>query len=453
MLIVLSPKFKFGIDRHILIPFLAVCLRLIPVTADLSYIIVALYSLTGRRQIIESIFLSWFFTFLNNEITPPTLFDFFNRYLIILTCFISVLIRANLRKSEEVTIITTALGIFFIIHSIFFSQIPELSILKASIWILYIVTLLLAWNGMSYLEYNESKRWIVSFIFIIVLASLFIFFFSDVGYSLNSSYFQGILNHPQALGLTAAGSASLIISQLLSQKSNKLYQFLKIFICFYLIFLSGSRTAALALIFALSICLFIFFITNFNKIISIHKISFNIFKFLSLIIFLVFIGIFIFQYQDSIGTLTQSFINKTEKINVENIFSAYFTSRKVLFEPMLMNIFDKPFSGIGFGIASDPLSMNIKKILGIPISAPIEKGILPLAILEEVGVFGLFLFIVWIFILLIRANTNSFGSFFILITLLMFNLGEAGLFSPNGFGMLYLILLTLVVTKPIKINK
>ena len=39
---------------------------------------------------------------------------------------------------------------------------------------------------------------------------------------------------------------------------------------------------------------------------------------------------------------------------------------------------------------------------------------------------------------------------FVLITLFMFNLGEAGLFSPNGFGMLYLILLTSVVTKPIK---
>ena len=64
----------------------------------------------------------------------------------------------------------------------------------------------------------------------------------------------------------------------------------------------------------------------------------------------------------------------------------------------------------------------------------------------------LFFFAIWILMLLIRANTNGSGSLFVLITLFMFNLGEAGLFSPNGFGMLYLILLTSVVTKPIKIN-
>ena len=157
-------------------------------------------------------------------------------------------------------------------------------------------------------------------------------------------------------------------------------------------------------------------------------------------------------FNNTVMSVFSNFVMKTDKINFNNLLLSYKSSRSVLYEPMIDNIIKNPKKGIGFGVASDPSSMRIKYFKNIPVSAPIEKGILPLLILEEVGIYGFVFFAIWILMLLIRANTNGSGSLFVLITLFMFNLGEAGLFSPNGFGMLYLILLTSVVTKPIKIN-
>ena len=93
-------------------------------------------------------------------------------------------------------------------------------------------------------------------------------------------------------------------------------------------------------------------------------------------------------------------------------------------------------------------NMDIKYFKGIPVSAPIEKGILPLAILEEVGVFGFIFFMIWILILIRLAINNSFRTLIVLLTILLFNLGEAGLFSANGYGMLYLIVITSIITRP-----
>jgi hypothetical protein len=115
---------------------------------------------------------------------------------------------------------------------------------------------------------------------------------------------------------------------------------------------------------------------------------------------------------------------------------------------MIANIVEYPMTGIGFGLGSEPLSMNVKYFKGIPISAPIEKGILPLMVLEEIGIFGFLFFLIWILILSLKAIAISFSSTLILLTILLLNLGEAGLFSPNGFGMLYLILITMSITLP-----
>jgi hypothetical protein len=146
-------------------------------------------------------------------------------------------------------------------------------------------------------------------------------------------------------------------------------------------------------------------------------------------------------------------MTKAEQVNIDNIATAYKNSREVLYKPMIANIIENPLIGIGFGLASDPQAMNIKYFHGIPISAPIEKGVLPLAILEEVGVYGFIFFMIWVLIIIRRAIADSFASLIVLLTFLLFNLGEAGLFSPNGLGMLYLIVMTSVITKSKLIKK
>lgn len=64
-------------------------------------------------------------------------------------------------------------------------------------------------------------------------------------------------------------------------------------------------------------------------------------------------------------------------------------SRGFLIARMFSNIEEHPFVGIGFGVSSTPEEMNITydPIFGAPLSAPVEKGVLPVAIIEEFGFF------------------------------------------------------------------
>jgi O-antigen ligase len=442
MLIALGSNFKFSLNSHVWFPLLAVILRLIPLTADFSYLILAGYALLGRRQIIEALLLSWLFSMLSPKIIPVAGYEGFFRYIIILACFFSILLRANFKKFHKLTFVTCGLGIFLILHAVFFSQVTTISFLKALNWTLVIVILFLAWKGMDSLEYENTKKWTKRFLLIILLFSIPTLLIPKIGFSVNSVYFSGILNHPQAFGMTAIALGALFIGQLSAQNKSTLLPFIITIICISLAIISGSRTAGLALLLAVIISFLLFPILTIRKIKSLFDFKKN--KLLIGIIFfllIIILGPFIFN-------LITIFITKTNKSTVDSIMDAFIKSRAILYEPMIYNILEHPLKGIGFGLASDFTNMDIKYFKGIPVSAPIEKGVLPLAMLEEVGVFGFIFFIIWILILVRYSIANGFSDTIVLLTILLFNLGEAGLFSPNGYGMLYLVLLASATTKP-----
>ena len=209
--------------------------------------------------------------------------------------------------------------------------------------------------------------------------------------------------------------------------------------------MSETRTALVALVFAFLISVVFVFLSNRYSFKSFSPaIESKRFFFIGLILIL-------FLIIDSLQfNLVDYFISKSNQADVEGLIDAFIVSRSVLYEPMIANIVVKPFTGIGFGIASDYLSMDIVRdpILGLPISAPIEKGVTPLMVLEEVGIIGFILFAIWIWILIRRSIVNGASAFLVMTTLLLLNLSEATLFSPGGAGLLILILLSSSATKP-----
>ena len=72
----------------------------------------------------------------------------------------------------------------------------------------------------------------------------------------------------------------------------------------------------------------------------------------------------------------------------------------------------------------------------------LKKGVLPIAIIEELGATGAFVFFAWLLVALRRSAHVGANKFAIMLTLLLVNLGEYMLFSVGGMGMLLLILLT-----------
>jgi O-antigen ligase len=113
-------------------------------------------------------------------------------------------------------------------------------------------------------------------------------------------------------------------------------------------------------------------------------------------------------------------------------------SRGNAIEKSWKNFQENPVFGIGFGTASDPednkgLGGNIG---GIAFSAPVEKGFLPSATLEENGLIGTFFLLVFMGMLLRGClKKKNFTGLCIFLTCIFVNIGEMIFFSMGGIGL------------------
>lgn len=111
------------------------------------------------------------------------------------------------------------------------------------------------------------------------------------------------------------------------------------------------------------------------------------------------------------------------------------------------NFVEHPLTGTGFGVnpAGDFVEAPVT-FLGIPISAPVEKGFLPTAVLEEVGIPGALAFLALLGALVRQAYRAGDSVWLaVLLTCLFVNLGEAVFFSMGGLGLLFWIWIGLAV--------
>lgn len=74
--------------------------------------------------------------------------------------------------------------------------------------------------------------------------------------------------------------------------------------------------------------------------------------------------------------------------------------------------------------------------MGIPVSATVEKGFMPTAVLEETGVLGAVLILVLLAFLVVPvARYGDIVAFWILSTALLLNFGEMIFFTMGGNGL------------------
>ena len=235
-------------------PLIAIFFRINTNTADLSYLILAIYALFGKQQVIQALILSWFFTIIN-PIAPNVELKSLFRYVVIFSCFFTIYLKTSFTKFDYLTLFTLFFGMFILFHSFFFSKVPDVSILKILSWMIVMILLLKAWSDLDFKEHQDMQKWVVKFLVLIALVGLPTFFIKEIGYQRNFSGFQGILNHPQALGITISLLSSILIGELFSQKKPSFLIFTIIIICCLMIILSKTRTAGLSLVLAIGISL------------------------------------------------------------------------------------------------------------------------------------------------------------------------------------------------------
>jgi hypothetical protein len=117
---------------------------------------------------------------------------------------------------------------------------------------------------------------------------------------------------------------------------------------------------------------------------------------------------------------------------------AYESSRGYFIREMQSNIEQRPFQGVGLGIDSQVhlMDVRVEERTGIPISAAVEKGVMWIAIFEELGlILGTFV-LAWVLWGLFRAGGAGAALCTASIAYFLTNFGEATFFSLSGFGML-----------------
>jgi O-antigen ligase len=113
-------------------------------------------------------------------------------------------------------------------------------------------------------------------------------------------------------------------------------------------------------------------------------------------------------------------------------FYAVFESRMPLIESSWRVFVQRPWTGIGFGTSIDPQFVANATLF----SAPTEKGFLPTALLEEVGIIGALPFAVFLIAFFVHywkiRNIIALG---MMACLLLLNLGEMMFFALGGMGL------------------
>jgi len=429
---------------YAVLPVLAIVMRIASTpTANFSYLVIASYALLGRAQAIQALALSWLFGMLNPGIAAEATWSSTGRYAVLAAAAVSVFYRSGVwlrptRISWPVQM-TLLLGVFLVVHSLLFSSIKDVSVLKAISWTLAASTLLAAWSGLSVNERNNVSRQLFAGLIILLVCSLPLLSM-PVGYLRNGTGFQGVLGHPQVFGPTMALLGAWAAGRILSERKPS-WWFVALFVaCLILVVLSEARTAGISLM--LGVAIAIIFAYSFSGG-SIRKAlpglrgkRIYIVACLTLVLLLVNGAMF--------SQKLDAYISKSGRADVTSIAEAYALSRGPKIEDMWVNIQDKPFLGIGFGIASKPEQMQVVRdpLLGLPIGASIEKGVLPLAVLEELGVLGFLLVALWLWNLIrCAARRGGFTSLTVLFVALLINMGESVLFSPGGMELLVLIMI------------
>ncbi len=429
-------------------PVLSVTLRIVsPETTSLSYFVLAIYALMGRSAVVQALFTSWFITMLSPAIAPESSADAIGRYAVIAAAVLSILLRLNLLRGKLVikrhTAATLVLGVFLVLHASIFSSLPEVSILKSVSFIIVFVALLSAWSGLNYMERRNTEIFVFGGMVLIVLFSV-PFLMNDIGYLRNGTGFQGVLNHPQAFGPLAAILGAWLGGRFLRLKEFPLWQTFLLVICLVFVVESEARTAAGAFVLGLGLpFLYILFFGSAKLGTALPGVFTKRF-----VCAVWVVGIGLIAFGIVVFTQIDNFILKSGRSEGRNLTEAFWSSRGGLVEAMLDNIKTKPISGIGFGLSSDPDTMVVKRdpYLNLPISASVEKGVTPLAVVEELGVIGGICFAYYFTTLVRRSARSGFIALVVISAALATNLGESTLFSPNGFGMLLMVLVSWAAT-------
>ena len=327
-----------------------------------------------------------------------------------------------------------------------FSSIQEspavvISLMKVAELFCGVTAVLIAYNHVKPSQLVSLHRWLITLGLTVIGISGLLLVRPAIALG-GDGGLQGLLNQPQALGIFMAPFAAWAITGvlLMKRRSTRLELWIALLIT-ALIILSKARTAG----FGAGAGVLVVMVgravgrrrhgqAKLGKPILIACLACGVLAVLAVTTGQVSKVFTDYAYKGSAG--------KAQSLN-----EAFYASRGGGALGEWNDFLQKPLLGNGFGVYPDgEFPAGVVYFDGIPISAPIEKGFLPTAILQEGGALGGGLLTLVIALLCRRAWRNTdlrWRAMF--VACLAINAGECVFMSPGGIGMFDWLLLSLAM--------
>jgi hypothetical protein len=428
------------LDREITLPKLswmlalafaiaAVTLTLSPAFVTGALIACALWALVGPRQAIQAMTLSVFIGYANPALVTFGTASGALMRLVLLAAAIRVL---PLVRIKDVSVLwpVWAFSLLAALLSAHASPAPAISLMKIVTFAVAVTTVIVAFSRVRSSALPGLERWFWTLAVVMVALSALTLLYPHAAFFRNGRGLQGVLNHPQALGTVLAPLVAWLLAGVLLNRSRikPIYMVSVSGFC-AVMFLTQARTAAVASALAVVVAAIKWVLTN-------RKPGHAGWGRVALVMVLGCVAVVgVDVATGKVSTAIEKFVFKRGEHDVGDAFLA---SRGGGMIAQWQHFLDKPVTGNGFGVYADgKFPSGVVEFMGIPISAPVEKGFVPTAVLEETGLFGGLLFVTMLFVLgRIIWRTQDYRGLAMFAACLAVNLGEAVILAPGGVGLL-----------------
>lgn len=421
---------------------LLLVLWVIPAVTPVVLLGLAVYALKGPKETIQALTLLVLMLLLNPGIVPVLRYNGSTlRWLVLFSAFSRTLWDSFSRGAPTPQHILHSLYLFSFVAfvlALLASYSPLISILKLVAFTVGVFTILTAFHRTVHMRAYWASWFFTLFLFVMV-ASLPLYG-SILGYWRNGVGFQGILNHPQTYGPFAAMTTAWLTSLVLFRSNRSMPVIAGTLLGWIAIYTSLARIALLIATGGLALAIVVGMLLRpaWRPVIG------RAFSGISMLLIPFLLGGLALLYGDELIETSTDFLLKG---NTEESYTESFQgSRGFLIEQQMENFRAAPITGIGFGLPSDPNRIRVETggPFDLPVRAPVEKGFMPSAVLEETGLTGAVL-VLLLLVALIRPvyRHDRISVFALLLACLLINAGEMVFFSIGGMGLYFWLLVGL----------
>lgn len=409
-----------------------------PRAVDALLVVLTLWALRDRVAALQALELSVLLKYMNPGLVSYDALSGVLLWVVILAAAGRVLAGASAAQWLRVTPVFVFVAIAMVL-AVAASPALEISLMKLVTFGVIVATVIVGADGLTPDQRTRLGRWLLTLGLVVIALSAATLARPDIAFRLNGSGLQGVFNHPQSLGTFTAPYAALLVAQaLVLQGRANLAWLAAIGLCWGVMILTEARTAAFAAV--LGVLSGVFARLWWGRAARSDASAARIVAVAALVTVAATIAAL---QSDALGRAVTSFLLK--RSGEQQVSAALHASRGVGIEGQWANFLDAPLTGHGFGVYVDgSFPDGVTRVWGIPISAPVEKGFVPTAVLEETGLLGgiAFAFLIgslWTTVWRSREPLRVA----VFVGALAVNVGEAVILSPGGIGLHVWILIAL----------